>query len=68
MPDVVQDGVNGLLVPARNPVALAEAMLKLLENAELRSKMGCQARETVMSRYLMDGMIRRFTELYEGTL
>ena len=68
MSDVIEDGVDGLLVPPKDPAALAEAMMKLVDNEELRSKMGKHARETVMSRYGIDKMIGRLAALYEGAL
>lgn len=68
MADVIENGVDGLLVPPRTPAALAEAIVKLFDNAERRSTMGEHARETVMSRYGLDRMIGRLTALYEGAL
>ena len=43
--DVVDSGRNGLLVPVRNPQALAKGMLQLLEHPETITAMGCQGRE-----------------------
>ena len=37
-PEVVEDGVNGLLVPPRSPDALREAVSKLLEDERLRQR------------------------------
>jgi glycosyltransferase involved in cell wall biosynthesis len=68
MADVIQDGVNGLLVPPRDAGALAGAMLKVLENGELRSKMGDCAAETLHRRYGADEMMGRLEQVYEGTL
>ena len=66
MQDVIQDGVNGWLVPPRDPVALAEAMVKVLENPVLGSKIGDHARETVATRYRIGEMIERLSAVYEG--
>jgi glycosyltransferase involved in cell wall biosynthesis len=68
MADVIEDGVNGLLVPPGDPSALAGAMLKVLENGELRSNMGERAAETLRHRYGADGMMGRLEQVYEGTL
>jgi glycosyltransferase involved in cell wall biosynthesis len=45
--EVVRHGVNGLLVPPRDPVALAEAIQTLLENPALRQQMAQRGREIV---------------------
>jgi glycosyltransferase involved in cell wall biosynthesis len=48
--EIVRDGVNGFVVPARDVDALAERMNALLADAELRARMGAAARETAVSR------------------
>lgn len=49
--DVVRDGVSGLLVPAKDPEALAAAIGTLVENAPLRRRMGEAARDLVSRRF-----------------
>ena len=49
--DVVQDGVNGLLVPPADAGALAQGVLTLLDDNALRHQMGHAARETVLAAY-----------------
>jgi len=43
--DAVEDGVTGLLVPARDPAALRAALERLLGDAEQRTRLGASARE-----------------------
>jgi glycosyltransferase involved in cell wall biosynthesis len=43
--DAVEDGVTGLLVPPRDPAALRGALVRLLEDAELRERLGAAARD-----------------------
>jgi glycosyltransferase involved in cell wall biosynthesis len=50
MPDVVEDGFNGLLVPTANAAAIETAILQLCENKDLRARLGTAAQET-MRRY-----------------
>lgn len=45
--EIVQHGINGLLVPSQNSEALASALIQLIENDALRTKMGRKAREWV---------------------
>lgn len=68
MPDVIENGVDGLLVPPKDPAALAEAMATLLDNEKLRSKMGAHARRTVLNRYDIRETMSRLAALYEGML
>ncbi len=68
MADVIKNGDNGLLVPPEDSTALADAMLKLLENGELRSTMGHRARESLRHRCRLEDMIERLSSVYEGRL
>ena len=49
--DVIVDAKTGLLVPQRSPTALAQAILKLLEDPLLRETLGKQGREAVQAGY-----------------
>jgi glycosyltransferase involved in cell wall biosynthesis len=51
IPEMVSDGVNGLLVPPRDPRALRAALESLLRNPELRSEMGRNGRAAAMKDY-----------------
>ena len=48
---VVAEGINGYLVPPHDPAALAEALLKLVKDPDLRSKMGAAGRERVLKKF-----------------
>lgn len=54
VPDAVADGVSGLLVAPRSPVAVADGLEKLLLDPELRQRLGAQGRARVRSRYNWD--------------
>jgi len=49
--EVVEDGVTGILVPPRDPVALKDAILKLLKNKSIRVAMGKKGRIRVESNF-----------------
>jgi len=49
--DVVKDGINGLLVPPKDPQALATALITLLKDESLRSKMGLAGRHLILERF-----------------
>jgi glycosyltransferase involved in cell wall biosynthesis len=49
--ETVTDGVTGLLVPADDPVALAEAVGRLLDDPALAQSLARQGRESAMSRF-----------------
>ena len=51
IPDLVKDDENGLLVPDRNPEKLADALQRLIEDADLRSRLGTQARQTIVGGF-----------------
>jgi glycosyltransferase involved in cell wall biosynthesis len=51
IPEVIQDRCNGLLVPAGDDVALAEACIELSRDAQLAQALGREARRTVLERF-----------------
>jgi L-malate glycosyltransferase len=67
-PELVEDGRTGLLVPSRNPVALAQAIEKLLADPELRERMGRAARRRVAERFSLERSIETFETLYASLL
>jgi len=61
----VIDAETGVLVPAGDPDALAEALVGLLEDEERRQTLGAAARERAIERYSWDRIARRLVEIYE---
>jgi glycosyltransferase involved in cell wall biosynthesis len=62
--DVVVPGETGLLVPAEDPAALAEAIGALLEDAERRRHLAGAARRRALERFRLPVMARRYAALY----
>ena len=68
IPELIADGETGLLVPPRNPEALAQAMLRTLENPTRAKAMARAGRKRVEDRFSMAIKIRRTEALYERLL
>ncbi|MEO1208329.1 MAG: glycosyltransferase [Cyanobacteria bacterium J06638_20] len=51
--ELVQSGHNGLLVPERDAVALADALQRLMADAQWRSQLGCNGQQTVRQRFAL---------------
>ncbi len=66
--EVVEDGVNGLLVPPNEPVALAHALARLLDDAALRKRMGAAGRQRVMAQFADRLIIAKIVEIYRRLL
>jgi glycosyltransferase involved in cell wall biosynthesis len=66
--EVVQHQKTGLLVPVRDPVALADAIISLLSNHELRAAMGVSGREFVVREHSKEKIGRHFLDLYRERL
>ena len=64
VPEVIQDGQTGLLVPARNPQALAEKMAFLLSHPEQGKRMGQAGRKVIELSYSLEKMIDQTEQLY----
>ncbi|MBI5629059.1 MAG: glycosyltransferase [Candidatus Rokubacteria bacterium] len=62
--DVVVDGVTGYLTAPEDPEALARAVGRLLDDLELRRKMGGAGRERVEARFTLEAMVGRLGEIY----
>jgi glycosyltransferase involved in cell wall biosynthesis len=64
IPDVVRDGATGLLVPERDPAALARATARLLDDPTLAAKLADAARRDVDARFAPAAIARTFDAVY----
>jgi glycosyltransferase involved in cell wall biosynthesis len=62
--EVVQSGRTGLLVPARDPVPLAQAILRVLGAPAEATAMGQRGRAVAIERFSARAMVRQMEELY----
>jgi glycosyltransferase involved in cell wall biosynthesis len=65
IPEMIDNGENGLLVSQRDPVALAASIEALLQNPERRIKMGQLAREKFFREFTLEAFERRMNEVFE---
>jgi len=65
LPEMVEDGVNGLLVEKRDAKALADAILRLIADENLRERLGAAGKELQAKEFSLDAMVERTEALYE---
>ncbi len=65
---VVQDGVSGFVVPPEDPAALAVAIRKLLDDPDLRARMGSSGRERVQREFSPQKLLRNVLRVYQDVL
>ena len=68
VPDVITHQVDGLLVPAGDAVALAQALYELSQSAEKRSQIGSLAAQTARSRFGAAARAQAIAEIYTKLL
>lgn len=69
IPEMIEDGVTGLLVPAGDPAALAGAILRPLQDRRLARRLGRAGRELVEGRFRVDRMLSDIGSIYrEGVV
>jgi len=68
IPELVSSGVNGLLVPPEDPVALADALLALHRDPALAGRLAEAGRATVQERFDGERLAGRLAQLFEGAL
>lgn len=68
IPELVEDGVTGRLVPAGDPDALAGALLEVLDRPERAAEFGRAGRRRIEDTYSFDRMVEQFETLYESEL
>lgn len=68
VPEMVEHGRNGLLVPPATPASLAEACCQLLQNRAQADAMACAGREVVEQRFNIQQQGQRLGDLYQELL
>lgn len=68
LPEVVEDGVTGIVVPPRDPEATADAIEKLVMDDSLKMEMGAAGRERVKKLYDWNNNVCQMIDLYENLI
>lgn len=63
--EAITDGVNGLVVPPRDPVKLATALKNVIQDNVMRERMGESARETARERFSLQLMLDKIFSVYD---
>lgn len=68
IPEIVRDGVNGLLVESKNPPALAEGIVRLLDDRALAARLAEGGRRVVVEEFSADAMVEKTLSVYREVL
>jgi len=68
IPELIRDGVDGLLVAPSDAQGLADALAKLMDEPELRKKMGKEARQRIIDKYNLEKNVDRLAEVFRENL
>jgi glycosyltransferase involved in cell wall biosynthesis len=68
IPEIVNDGENGVLVPFGDIDALADKLYVLLTDRTLAARLGKQARDTIVNRHTAEKVVPQYEALYEKVL
>ncbi len=66
--DIVQDGINGLLIEPEQPEALAQAMRRVIEDSDFAARLAQEARATILRDYQLSRVVEKCVELYQHAL
>jgi glycosyltransferase involved in cell wall biosynthesis len=65
IPEMIDDGRTGLLVPPHDPGALAAAMVRLIDNPDLAARIGRAGHDLVHERFCVEQMVRAVETIYD---
>jgi len=64
LPEIIDDGIEGKIVPAGTVEPLAQAIKELVKNSEIRTEMGKRARERAIYKFSTEQFINKTLEAY----
>ncbi len=63
--EIVADGITGFLIPENNTGLIADKIVFLLNNPEIRREMGKEGKKLVLTKFSLDSMVEKYVRLYE---
>jgi len=63
-PELVEEGRSGWLFPPRDTEALERHLLRMIDDGELRQRVGEAARARACEHFSLEGMVQRYRDLY----
>jgi glycosyltransferase involved in cell wall biosynthesis len=67
-PEIIEDGVCGLLCDPHDPSSIADCLLRVLTNRELQARLGAAGRKRVEECYSLDALVSRNVAFYRECL
>jgi glycosyltransferase involved in cell wall biosynthesis len=64
IPEIILDGVSGILVPPRSPKAIAKALTTLIEDRGKATQYGSALKKKVSEEFSLDRMVQETTNVY----
>ena len=68
VPQVIEDGVNGFLVPVDDEGALSRLLCNLADDSRLRINIGTVGRDTIQNEFSIDKNVEELVSIYEGLI
>ena len=68
IPELIEDGKEGLLIPERNETALTQAIIKLIDNPSLREEMGKRGREKILREFNIKTQVDKLLEIWRKVI
>lgn len=66
--EIIQDGVNGLLVDAGSSEQIRDAIIRIVSDEDFAQRIGIEARATIASTYAIEIVAERYRELYQSLI
>ena len=68
LPEIIENGIEGLLTPSRDADALADALIALLQDSSRREEMGKRGRARVLAQFTPQQQAQRMADIYRQAL